>query len=245
MNKTWIQIYQEAWSLLKGPLSRWFWPASAVAVVLSLLWFFGIRLFADFVSSSLLGKGEDSAHTLIEFGVWWAMILVKGKVNKHLVLFFMGPVLALVVEACQNYLNGQIVEPFSWHRVAQGMWRGFRASILLVTVEWALVFLLWSEVFILPMLLPFTGLVVWGVSIWVYGASMLDLLWEREGLGARAGFKRNLQLWKVCVGVGLPFAICMNVPLVSHTIGPVLGGLIGAISAVLMTRTPKPHLATT
>ena len=103
----------------------------------------------------------------------------------------------------------------------------------------------WLATLALPVMAPVWVVFTWAFGVWVYGASMLDYVWEREALGGRDGLRKSLRAWKTALGVGLPFWAWMSLPVLAWTIGPVFGGLTGAISAVLMTRRPGPHLATT
>jgi hypothetical protein len=80
----------------------------------------------------------------------------------------------------------------------------------------------------------------WTVGAWAYGAAMLDYVWEREGLGAKAGLARSVKQLGVALGVGVPFSIWMSVPVVAWTLGPLMGGMGAATVAVLAVRRAQP-----
>ena len=227
----------------------WFLPATGVAVALSALGWWGISWVASDVANravDALGveRGDGWIQFLTQGAVFLVLLVVKLKLTKHLVLVCMGPILAMASEAAEVLLTGREL-PFSWRRVWKDAWRGLRSALLLAAFEWGVLLLCWLATLMMPVLAPVWVSMTWAFGVWVYGASMLDYVWEREGLGGRAGLRKSLRAWKTALGVGLPFWAWMSVPVLAWTVGPVFGGLTGAISAVLMTRTPKPHLATT
>ena len=214
----------------------WFLPATGVAVALSALGWWGISWVASDVANRVVDalgveRGEGWIQSLTQGAVSLVLLVVKLKLTKHLVLVCMGPILAMVSEAAEVRLTEREL-PFSWRRAWKDAWRGMRSALLLAAFEWGVLLLCWLAL-------------TWVFGVWVYGASMLDYVWEREALGGRDGLRKSLSAWKTALGVGLPFWAWMSMPVLAWTVGPVFGGLTGAISAVLMTRTPKPHLATT
>lgn len=246
---TWWQAHRQAWAWLRGPLRVWFLPATGVAVALSVLGWWGISWVASDVADRVvdalgLDRGGGWIQSLTQGAVSLVLLVVKIKLTKHVVLVCMGPILAMVSEAAEVRLTGSGL-PFSWRRAWKDAWRGLRAALLLVTFEWGVLLLCWLATLMLPVFAPVWMLLTWAFGVWVYGASMLDYVWEREALGGRDGLRKSLRAWKTALGVGLPFWAWMSMPVLAWTVGPVIGGLTGAISAVLMTRSPKPHLATT
>ena len=248
-NLTWWQAHRQSWAWLRGPLRVWFLPATVVAVGLSALGWWGISSIASNVAHRVidalgLERGAGWIQSLIQGALSLVLLVVKLKLTKHLVLVCMGPTLAMVSEAAEVRLTGREL-PFSWHRAWKDAWRGLRSALLLVAFEWGVLLVSWLATLMLPVLAPVWVLLTWAFGVWVYGASMLDYVWEREGLGGRDGLRKSLRAWRMALGVGLPFWAWMSIPVLAWTVGPVFGGLTGAISAVLMTRTSKPHLATT
>ena len=246
---TWWQAYRQAWAWLCGPLRLWFLPATGVAVALSALGWWGISWVSSDVANRVVDalgmeRGEGWIQSLTQGAVSLVLLVIKLKLTKHLVLVCMGPILAMASEAAEVRLTGREL-PFSWRRAWKDAWRGLRSALLLAAFEWGVLLLSWLATLVLPVLAPVWVALTWAFGVWVYGASMLDYVWEREALGGRDGLRKSLRAWKTALGVGLPFWAWMSIPVLAWTVGPVFGGLTGAISAVLMTRNPKPHLATT
>ena len=154
----------------------------------------------------------------------------------------MGPILAMVSEVAEVRLTGREL-PFSWRRAWKDAWRGLRSALLLAAFEWGVLLLCWLATLMLPVLAPVWVAMTWAFGVWVYGASMLitsgsGKRWAADGCAKLACLENGL-------GCGAAFWAWMSLPVLAWTVGPVFGGLTGAISAVLMTRRPGPHLATT
>ena len=248
-NLTWWRAHCQAWAWLRGPLRMWFLPATGVAVALSALGWWGISLVASDVANRVVDalgmeRGEGWIQSLTQGAVSLVLLVVKLKLTKHLVLVCMGPILAMVSEAAEVRLTGRQL-PFSWRRAWKDAWRGLRSALLLAAFEWGVLLGCWLATLALPVMAPVWVMLTWAFGVWVYGASMLDYVWEREALGGRDGLRKSLRTWKTALGVGLPFRAWMSLPVLAWTVGPVFGGLTGAISAVLMTRRPGSYLATT
>lgn len=227
----------------------WLWPATTVAVALSVLGWWGISWIAGDVAKCVVDtlgveRGAGWISSLTQGVVSLLLLVVKLKLTKHVVLVCMGPILAMVSEATEVKLTGREL-PFSWRRAWKDAWRGLRSALTLAAFEWGVLLMCWLATLALPVMAPFWLVLTWAFGVWVYGASMMDYVWEREALDGRDGLRRSLREWKTALGVGLPFWAWMSLPILAWTVGPVFGGLTGAISAVLMTRNPEPHLATT
>lgn len=239
------QAHRQAWKLLKGPLAGWFVPAAALTLALAALGWYGISALADYLSSWLTSQWSWSANEgwlqlLTEWTLWLALLVVKLKLTKYLVLVVMGPLFAAVSEAAESQITGQHVA-FSWSRWIKDAVRGMRSALVLATFEWSLTLGLWIAGLAVPVLSPVTLPLAWLVGAWAYGASSMDYVWEREGKGARAGLAASLRRPSVALGVGIPFALWMAIPVLAWTVGPMMGGMGAAATAsVVLKRGENP-----
>ena len=234
------EAHRTGWRLLKGPLAMWFVPASALTLALAALGWWGIAAAAGQVSTWLLSRWEwtqDEAwlKELTEWMLWAALLVMKLKLTKYVVLVVMGPLFAAVSEATEAQITGREV-PFSWTRWLRDAVRGFRSAVLLASVEWTLTLVCWGAGLFFPILSPVTVPLAWLVGAWAYGASAMDYVWERRGKGARSGFMASLARPDVAWGIGIPFALWMSLPVLAWTVGPMMGGLgAAAASSVALT----------
>ena len=147
----------------------------------------------------------------------------------------MGPLFAAVSEAAESQITGQSVS-FSWSRWVKDAVRGVRSAAVLATFEWTLTLALWVAGLAIPVLSPVTLPLAWLVGAWAYGASAMDYVWEREGKGARSGWLASLQRPAVALGVGVPFALWMAIPVLAWTVGPMMGGMGAAAAASVLLK---------
>ncbi len=117
---------------------------------------------------------------------------------------------------------------------------------MLAAFEWSLTLLLWGLGLAMPFMSPLTVPLAWLVGAWAYGASAMDYVWEREGLGGRASWVASFRRPAVAWGVGIPFALWMAVPVLAWTVGPMMGGLgaSAAASLALVKERGRPQRAT-
>ena len=234
------QAHRRAWRLLKGPLAGWFVPAAALTLALAALGWYGISVAAEHLSAWLLSQGSWSAdeawlQTLTEWMLWLALLVVKLKLTKYIVLVVMGPLFAAVSEATEAQITGQALV-FSWSRWIKDAVRGLRSAMVLATFEWTLTLLLWAVGLFFPVLSPVTLPLAWLGGAWAYGASAMDYVWEREGKGARSGLVASLKRPTVAFGVGVPFAFWMAIPVLAWTVGPMMGGMGAAATASVLLK---------
>jgi CysZ protein len=71
------------------------------------------------------------------------------------------------------------------------------------------------------------------IGCWFYGASVLDFVWERRGIGARAGLRRTAQSHGLALGLGIPFAVWMVIPGVGWFLAPIIAPVTAAAAATI------------
>ena len=236
--------HQTAWAYLRGPLAWWFVPGAALTLMISALGWWGIDAIssqlADGIVSTWLGDDEGKwIQALLEWMIWLVLFAVKLKITKYIVLVVMGPLFGALSEAMEAQITGQTA-PFSIKKWISDAGRGLRSAIWLALFEWTAVLVLWVAGCIVPAIAPFTLFLAWLVGVWAYGASVMDYVWEREGLGAWSAWQASLRHAKLAFGVGLPFSLWMSVPLLAWTIGPLMGGM-GAVAASVVALKGEPN----
>lgn len=237
------QAHRQAWQLLRGPLAGWFVPAAVITLALAALGWYGISAAAQHVAEWLLSRWtwtEDAPwlQGLAEWGIWAVLLVVKLKLTKYIVLVVMGPLFAAVSEAAEAQISGRSFA-FSWSRWLKDAVRGLRSALLLAAFEWSLSLALWGASLMFPVLSPVTVPLAWLVGAWAYGASAMDYVWERDGKGARGGLGASLRRPAMALGVGIPFALWMAIPLLAWTVGPMMGGMGAAATAAVLLKQPE------
>lgn len=188
--------------------------------------------------TSWLFQGLDAG---VEGLLFLLTLWVQFKVTKFLVLVVLSPVFAVYAE-----LVSQRVGLF---RTPQGnliksIFRGARSAVLLISIEIAVSLFLLLIFGIISIVVPVASFFVWWllpvlsavVSIWFYGAALLDLTWDLVGLGARNSLRSSVKFSGLALALGTPFYLAMAIPVMGWLTGPVLGGLLGTVSAVLCVR---------
>lgn len=239
-----LRLHRAAWQLLGGPLAWWFLPAALVTLVLSALGWWGIGALAEHLADRWLPE-EEWRHApgwlaaLVEVSIWMVLLVLKLKVTKYIMLLLLGPVLGMVSEAVDVHLGAKPF-PYSWRLLVNNAWRGMHAVFWMACLEMVVGLSCWAVAWAMPVLSPLMLALSWTVGAWAYGAAMLDYVWEREGLGAKAGLVRSVEHLGIALGVGVPFSIWMSVPVVAWTLGPLMGGMGAATVAVLAVRRAQP-----
>lgn len=185
-----------------------------------------------------IAGGVEHTMDIIVFvlGLWLQL-----KLTKFIVLIALSPLFAILAEwVARRMLNERETAGGSrgwWW----SLWRGLRSALLLVGLEMFVGVIMGGLFLLVPLLIPVIGLVTWwlfpllsgAVSTWFYGAALLDYAWEQEGLNARQSLRMSLRHLGAAMALGLPFLLTMSVPLVGWLTGPLLGGLIGIVAALL------------
>ena len=179
-------------------------------------------------------KGMDGLLFLLT--LW-----IQFKLTKFLVLIVLSPVFAIYADL--------VAKRAGFHRIGSDtmIWsivRGLKSAALLVLLEIASSLFLFFVFGLLPLAFPALALIGWwlfpvlstAVSIWFYGAALLDFAWDLRGLSARHSLQSSVDNTGIVFALGVPFFVAMAVPAVGWLTGPILGGLIGTVSAILCLR---------
>ncbi|PCJ80469.1 MAG: hypothetical protein COA49_08335 [Bacteroidetes bacterium] len=196
--------------------------------------------FFEIIKNLLITAGEYSLKAIL----WVVLFIIKLKLMKYIVIAFLGPIMAALSEIAENKLTG-VKKQFTFKRWVFEIMRGFRTAILYLFIELstALLLLLFFAIlgFFIPVIIPviaiFEIILTFFIGAFFYGAAALDYVWEREGVGALGSLRKAISNSSLAIGVGVPFAIWMMIPIINFTIAPIFAPAIASVSAVLSLKT--------
>lgn len=180
---------------------------------------------------------EDVVNGVMFFlGLW-----VQFKVTKFIVLLALSPLFAVWAEVIAGRTSGK----YTLNREKKGwFWsaiRGAKAAVLLLVLEITASMFLGLVFLAMPLIIPVVGSLAWwllplvssAVSVWFYGAAVLDYVWEHRGFGARDSLSQSWSNRGGAFAMGSVFYVSMAIPFTGWLLGPVLGGLMCIASAFI------------
>ena len=177
---------------------------------------------------------------MLSIVIWVGLFWLKIKLLKYFVLAFLGPVMSVISDVTEEKLTG-VKRPFSLKKFIREVFRGIRTALLYLFIELFLALLLLVVALVaglvFPVLLPFIAplevIVAFIIGAFFYGAAALDYVWEREDVGAFGSLGMAYKSRRLAVGIGVPFAIWMAIPIVNFTLAPIFAPALAAVAAVL------------
>lgn len=160
-----------------------------------------------------------------------AVLFVVFKVNKYLVLILLAPLLAYASERTEEVLTGRSY-PFSWVQLARDAFRGALIAARNGVLELGISVGVWVATLLLPWLAPFSFIILFVVSSYFYGFSMVDYVFERRRMRIGESVRAVNERLGLVLANGALFNLVMKLPLFGIMFGPVLGA-IGASMAVM------------
>ena len=172
--------------------------------------------------------------------IWVGLFWLKIKLLKYVVLAFLGPVMSVISDVTEEKLTG-VKRPFSLKKFLLEVFRGIRTALLYLFIELFLAILLlvialvagWVFPVLLPFIAPLEVIVAFIIGAFFYGAAALDYVWEREDVGAFGSLGMAYKSRRLAVGIGVPFAIWMAIPIVNFTLAPIFAPALATVAAVL------------
>jgi uncharacterized protein involved in cysteine biosynthesis len=248
--------------MIKNKMLIWFLPAFFLTIALSYGAFVLIDMAVDSAHSLYTNRfGEHSLDYdgEVEFGmdwlvklfwtigsymlsivIWVGLFWLKIKLLKYFVLAFLGPVMSVISDVTEEKLTG-VKRPFSLKKFIRDVFRGIRTALLYLFIELFLALLLlivalvvgWVFPVLLPFIAPLEVIVAFIIGAFFYGAAALDYVWEREDVGAFGSLGLAFKSRRLAVGIGVPFAIWMAIPIVNFTLAPIFAPALATVAAVL------------
>lgn len=201
------------------------------------LFYFSFNWFIDSVSgwiTSLLelecGDGAfswfcssfNSISGFFAFFIRWilyfAFIGIYLYVYKNLILLIYSPVLAYLIELVEKKHKG-INEPFKLEQFLKETVRGVILAIRGLLVEGLVIIVLFILAFI-PIINLIQPVLMWLVSAYFLGVSMLDYTLERKGYNVRESINYSKKHKSLATGIGSVFQLVFLIPFVGWMIAP-------------------------
>jgi len=190
----------------------------------------------DCIEEVLRAIGSYMLSVVIWVGLFW----LKIKLLKYFVLAFLGPVMSVISDVTEEKLTG-VKRYVSLKKFIREVFRGIRTAFLYLFIELFLALLLlvialvagWVFPVLLPFIAPLEVIVAFIIGAFFYGAAALDYVWEREDVGAFGSLGLAFKSRSLAVGIGVPFAIWMAIPIVNFTIAPIFAPALATVAAVL------------
>jgi uncharacterized protein involved in cysteine biosynthesis len=183
---------------------------------------------------------------MLSIVIWVGLFWLKIKLLKYFVLAFLGPVMSVISDVTEEKLTG-VKRPFSLKKFIREVFRGIRTALLYLFIELFLALLLlvvalvagWVFPVLLPFIAPLEVIVAFTIGAFFYGAAALDYVWEREDMGAFGSLGMAFKSRRLAVGIGVPFAIWMAIPIVNFTLAPIFAPALATVAAVLALKGDK------
>lgn len=173
---------------------------------------------------------ESWVYSVIYFIVWLIFrifyFLVFAFLGGYIVLMLLSPILALLSYSVEKKLTGK-THPFKFLEFINEIFRGIAISVrnFFLEILFLLLFFILSFVPVLGILSPF---VLFAVTAFYYGFSVMDYNMERRRLGIRESVQFMRKHRGSVIGIGAPFALVLLIPF----IGSFLIGFVAILATV-------------
>lgn len=159
------------------------------------------------------------------------VFFIAAKISKYLVLIILSPLFAYLSEVVEEKITGNVY-PFVLTQFLKDILRGIRIAVRNFIIEFALIGLFTIAGFFAG---PFAILIVpilWLVSAYFYGFSMIDYTCERRRLSVKQGIAFIRQHRALAVANGSLYTLLDMVPLIGLMVAPI-NSVVGATTALL------------
>ena len=234
--------------IIRNKLGIYYLAPLLVAILFIIVSFFGISIFTDWLDSlyqQWFGiTVKDTSFDLIkEYKEFFSgagkvlftillkilMFFLVFRVNKYVTLIILSPVLAYLSERVDIILSGNEY-PFNAAQFLKDVWRGVFIALRNMTIEFAWVIGLWAATFFIPLLLPFTAIILFFVSAYYYGFSMMDYSNERKRLSIRESIHYIGKRKGLSLGNGIIYQLVISIPFFGAIVAPITAVVAATIS---------------
>jgi len=177
---------------------------------------------------------EGWLGTIIRFfvvvTVWIVGTFIFWTFNKYIVLITLSPVLAILSERTEAILTGKKY-PLSVSQFTSDIIRGILLALRNMLIELGLLVALSIATIIFPIMSPVTLVLLFLISAYFYGYSMIDYNSERHRLSVKEGSRLVNRNRILAASNGAFFDLLMRIPVIGVTFAPILG-CVGATLAL-------------
>lgn len=167
--------------------------------------------------------------------VAWILRLAVGYLlfvaNKYIVLVLLSPLLAYVSERAEEELTGKRF-PFSLVQLMKDALRGALVAIRNGVLELAITIGIWVLTLFVPIMAPFSFIILFLVSAYFYGFSMFDYVYERRRMRIGESVRAVNSQRGAVIANGMFFSLLMKIPLLGLMLAPVMASIGAVLSTV-------------
>lgn len=180
------------------------------------------------------GMDKDGWIFTVVYAIVWLSLrvlyfLLFAYLGGYLILILLSPVLTLLSQKTEEKLNGACY-PFSMLQFLNDIMRSVAVTLRNFSMELVLIIVLLAFSLIPPLglILPF---VLFFISAYFYGFSLVDYTLERRGIGVSKSIKFIRNHSGSAMSLGTPMALVLLIPF----LGSMLAGFIAIVSVVAAT----------
>lgn len=246
-----MRHYAEAWSFIRRQrLTHYYLYPLLIALVLQLISLYYIHGAVESGLDALLrllglekpvanGSGWALVKAWLLQGTQFVLALVvkiylfftMARISRYLTLALVSPVLAFLSERCDTLLTGRSFD-FSLPRLLREMLRGILITLRNALAELLLLLLCVVLSFVFPPLGLVLSPLMFCISAYYMGFSMMDYICERHGLGLRESVQYVRRRWYIAVGNGTVFSLLFLIPVAGAVLAPILGTVAACLSCL-------------
>lgn len=179
------------------------------------------------VKSWLNGARETVVSWILRLAVGYVLFIA----NKYIVLVLLSPLLAYASERAEEIATGRTF-PFSFRQLMKDALRGALIAIRNGVLESVITIGIWVLTFFVPIVVPFTFIILFLVSAYFYGFSMFDYVFERRRMRISESVHAVNSQRGAVIANGILFSLLMKIPLVGLMFAPVMAS-VGAVLATV------------
>lgn len=184
----------------------------------------------DHTQNDVQGWFGKIIRFFVGISIWILTTYIIWTMNKYLVLIALSPVLALLSEKTESILTGKKI-PFSVTQFLSDILRGSMIAVRNLFIEMLLLLVLTIVGLFLPVLAPLIIVLLFVISAYFYGYSMMDYTNERHRLTVGEGNTLILNNRVLAISNGALFDLLMRIQVLGVTVAPILG-CVGATLAL-------------
>jgi len=160
-----------------------------------------------------------------------AVLYVLFKVNKYLVLILLSPMLAYASERTEEVLTGRS-HPFSLQQLIKDALRGALIALRNGVLELGITVGIWMLTLLVPVLSPVSFMLLFAVSAYFYGFSMVDYVFERRRMRIGESVRAVNDRMGIVLANGALFSLLMKVPFFGVMFAPAMAAIGASIAMV-------------